>query len=239
MILSGELDIPGCDNWGVEPWSGGYATQCGLEHARDAVVVAQNAYNEQIAAAGRESGVASRLLKNIIMLESQMWPDAAGQHGEAGLYQLSRAGADTLLRWDGRAYIERCDWYFEDCQTLGYDNREPWQQELLISSVMRDANDIALLGDVLVANAAQVDQLLNAYGAADMDYLARWRITIGNYHAGPGLTSAVLDQIRQQVMAPDWDSYEQILGEIQPGVLDYIHAATGETRLKIPTQDAK
>lgn len=237
IILDGRVGVPECHNWGIEQWSGGYASQCGIEHARQAVTAAQNIYNADISDAATQSGVPAWLLKNIIQQESQFWPGAHGHYGEVGLYQLSRLGADTLLRWDGEQYIMRCNWYeLNYCDGYGYDNREPWQQELLISSVMRDSNDIALLGHVLTANAAQVGNLLEDYEGEEFDYLARWRITIANYHAGPALTSAVLDQLRQLDKPRTWESYADVLREMQPGVLDYIRAATGETSAKLPLQ---
>lgn len=241
IILSGSVGVPDCDNWGIERWSGGYADQCGMEHARSAVTAQQNAYNVMIAQAAQESGVPSRLLKGVISQESQFWPGARGIYGEAGLFQLSRAGADTLLRWSGSQYVAYCDLYFEDCSTLGYDNREGWQQELMISAVMRDANDIALLGEVLTADAAQVTRLLeNVAGITSpgdtMSYADLWRITIVNYHAGPDVVGDVLIQMHHLNQEMTWDNFVLTLELMAPGVLAYVHAVTGEIQAEIPLE---
>ncbi len=237
IILSGRVGVPPCDGLGIVPWSGGYATQCGFEYARPAMVVAQNKYNADIARAATISGVPSQLLKNIIAQESQFTASAEGIYGEEGLYQLSRLGADTLLRWDGPEYVRRCQMYeLRYCEGVGYDGRPEWQRELLISSVMSDANNIALLGDVLTANAAQVAHMLDNLGSDGWSYADLWRLTVINYHAGPDLVWSVLIQIDGVY---SWDSFETTLGIMAPGVLDYLYAVTGETQTKIPVDITK
>lgn len=228
MILSGSLGVPDCENFGIIPYSGGYADSCGLEFAREYVQRQQNVYNGRIVQASRESGVPPWILKGIISQESQFWPGAHGHYGEYGLFQLSRIGADTLLRWSGDCYVSYCSELFDDCDVMGYDNREDWEKEALITSVMGDADDISLLGDVLTANAAQVAQLIENYLRESkpgqiMSYESLWKLTIVNYHAGPEFTAAVLHQIKVRDVDPSWYQLEKAIRDLNPGVLSYLY----------------
>mgnify|MGYP006286952351 CR=1 FL=1 len=228
-ILSGSLGVPDCENMGINPYSGGYATQCGLEHAREAVSQQQNTYNDQILDASRESGVPPWILKGVIAQESQFWPDANGHYGEQGLYQLSRDGADTLLRWSGSTYIRYCSRQFEDCEILGYDNREDWEKQALISSVLEDTEDISLLGDVLTAKSAQVGKMIENYWAAAnpadvLSYEALWKLTIINYHAGPEFIATVLQQVDQRRMGKNWASLGRVTWELNRSVHKYMRS---------------
>jgi hypothetical protein len=228
IILSGSLGVPDCENFGIIPYSGGYADKCGVEFAREAISQQQNVYNGRIAAASRESGVPPWIIKGIISQESQFWPGAHGHYGEYGLFQLSRIGADTLLRWSGDCYTSYCSEIFDDCDVMGYDNREDWEKEALITSVMGDADDISLLGDVLTANAAQVAQLIENYLRESqpgqiMSYESLWKLTIVNYHAGPEFTAAVLHQTKVRNVDPSWYELERAIRDLNPGVLSYLN----------------
>lgn len=226
LILSGSLGVPGCTGLGIVPYSGGYATQCGLEFAREAVTSHQNVYNTEILKASEKSGVPPWVLKGVIAQESQFWEDAHGHAGEDGLFQLSAAGADTLLRWSGSAYMEYCSRSFEDCEDIGYDNRDQGEKEALIYAVLEDADDIALLGEVLVAKAAQVDQLLeNYWGISNPTDILRyedlWMLTIITYNAGPDFTAEVLSQIYHRRMGRDWTSIGRVVWELNRRVHGY------------------
>lgn len=226
-ILSGAVGVPECENRGVIPYSGGYANQCGLEHARKKVTELQNEYNEEIAAAARSTGVPPRILKGVIAQESQFWPDAHGIAGENGLYQLSRDGADTLLRWNGEAFLMYCKRYLKHCDQLGYDSREDWEKELLISAVMGEAHNVDLLGEVLTGKAAQVDRLLDNYFDIDpageyLDYGTLWRLTIANYNAGPNLIAGVLWEVDRRGLEFTWNNIRDVLKQMQPSVFEYV-----------------
>jgi hypothetical protein len=226
-ILSGSLGVPECGNFGIVPYSGGYASDCGLDFALEAVSLKQNTYNEEIMRASHSSGVPPWILKGIIAQESQFWPEAYGHYGEQGLFQLSRIGTDTLLRWSGDSYISFCSEIFEDCELLGYDNRADWEKEVLISAVMAEADDIDLLGDVLTANAVQVARLLENYLGVTkpgeiLSYEELWKLTIINYHAGPEFTAAVLHQVKQRDVEVNWYQMEKAIKQLNFEVYKYL-----------------
>lgn len=230
-IISGAVGVSDCENNGIIPYSGGYASQCGLEHAREKVTGLQNAYNEEIAAAARFTGVPPRILKGIIAQESQFWPDAHGIAGENGLYQLSRDGADTLLRWNGESFLMYCKRYLKHCDQLGYDSRQEWERELLISAVMGEAHKVDLLGEILTGKAAQVDRLLDNYFGIDpagevLDYGTLWRLTIANYNAGPNLVAAVLWEVDRRGLEFTWENIGDVLKQMQPSVYEYVRRIT-------------
>ncbi len=230
-ILSGALGVSDCENLGIIPGSGGYANQCGLEFAREKVTELQNAYNHEIAEAAYKSGVPSRILKGIIAQESQFWPEAHGIAGEKGLYQLSRDGADTLLRWNGHTYLDYCRLYLERCDELGYDSRQDWERELLISAVMKDADSIALLGEILIGKAAQVARVLENYFDIDpagevLTYETLWMLTIANYNAGPNLIAGVLWEVDRRGLVFTWENIGAVMNEMQPSVYKYVRNIT-------------
>lgn len=209
----------------------GYATPCGVKTASHLAAVKQNAYNGTIKAASASSGAPPRVIKGIISAESQFYPGALGIAGETGLYQLTREGADTLLRWSGPAYLEYCRLYFQDCVDLGYDNRAGWEKSLLVSSVLADRDNIGTLGETLVANAYQVDQLLENVlrienAGAALDYAALWKMTIANYHAGARVTAAALHQLKQLQQPLTWDNYAAALDRVYPPALVYVDRVT-------------
>lgn len=81
------------------------ADGCGMESARDAVIRWQNRFDEDIHAAAVAEGVPARLLKLILLAESQTWTmPGPGADGEIGPYQVTDAGLDTLLRYSDPAY---------------------------------------------------------------------------------------------------------------------------------------
>ena len=88
------------------------ATPCGYLSAHDDVVYWQNQFNEAIYNAALAYSVPARLLKRMMMIESQFWPFFEGPAGETGIMQITDNGFDTLLRWDGEidpVYLSRSD----------------------------------------------------------------------------------------------------------------------------------
>ncbi len=73
---------------------------CGMSAARAAVIEWQNRYDAEIYAAAIAYRVPARLLKRIIEVESQFWPEWDNSAGEFGMLQISQNGADVLLRYD-------------------------------------------------------------------------------------------------------------------------------------------
>jgi hypothetical protein len=76
------------------------ATPCGNAAARNAVLAWQNQFNAEIFNAAIAYNVPARLLKRLMMIESQFWPYYEGDAGETGIMQITDNGLDTLLRFD-------------------------------------------------------------------------------------------------------------------------------------------
>lgn len=224
LILEGLVAPAGCDNYGLD---GQYATECGALAAFSQVYDYQNAYNVAISAAGARYGVPNRLIKAIVAVESQFYPDALGVSGERGLYQITRDGADTLLRWNGSAFLEICGYYFDNCDLIPYDNLESWQRDLLANYVLNHRNDLTLLAAALKANAYQIDRLLeNIAGletpGAAFTFSQLWAMTVMNYHTGATVTAAVLQQLQQRGDPIDWDHYAAAMERVRPSALEYL-----------------
>ncbi len=77
------------------------ADGCGMAAARQTVITWQNQFNDDIYKAAAAYHVPARMIKRIIAVESQYWPVWTNARGETGMLQISRAGADVLLRYDG------------------------------------------------------------------------------------------------------------------------------------------
>jgi len=228
ILLAGVLTANNCPNRGI---SGQYATNCGVHAVFDAVYQYQNGYNAAITAAGDLYGVPNALIKRIVAVESQFWPGALGIAGENGLYQFTRDGADTLLRWNGPAYLDLCGLYFDNCITMGYDNLAAWQRNVLISHVLADPNNLDYLAAALKANAYQVDRLLSNILGVDhaggvLNYIDLWKITISNYHTGATVTAAVFQQIDELNLPVNWVSFAVVLERVQPSGLNYVNQVT-------------
>jgi hypothetical protein len=90
------LAVANCNGWsGIDPATGA-ATTCGMESAHSAVTSWQNRYDNEIIAAASKWNVPPRLLKQLAIHETQMWP-WNGIHGEIGLTQITDNGIDTTL----------------------------------------------------------------------------------------------------------------------------------------------
>jgi len=228
ILVNGISNAPNCWNGGISGENPQYSTNCGVLSVFGDVCLYQNAYNEEIAQASEGTGVPNRLIKRVIAVESQFYPNAFGIAGERGLYQFTRDGADTLFRWNGPFYLEVCGEYWDYCGSFGYDTLEQWQQEVLINRVLADPNNIYYLGSALKANAYQVNRLLDNVSRIDvpgdiLSYEDLWKITVLNYHGGATLTSAVLVNIRDLDLPVSWDSFATVLEVLQPSALSYVN----------------
>ena len=229
QILLGDLSAgQNCPNNGISRENGQYATNCGVHSVFERAFEIQNAYNDEITDASQLTGVPNRIIKQIIAVESQFYPNAFGIAGERGLYQFTRDGADTLLRWNGPFYVELCLEYWGYCNQVGYDNLDQWQQDVLINHVLFDHNNIYYLASAIKANAYQVARIVNDFANTEtpgdiftIDDL--WKLTILNYHAGPTVTSAVLVNTKQSEMKLSWGSFANVLRDLQPSALEYVN----------------
>ena len=230
LILSGKVDTSSCPGQGLIDW--GYANVCGLDLAWPLVLEYQNSLDDQITQAAAEQGIPGQLLKRVIAIESQFWPDSHinwGAAGEAGLGQLTHNGADTLLMWDSDLYEALC-WplFGSECE-FNYYHLDSWQQAALQNEVMANP-DLEILARALRANAGQaggiIREITGDRPGAFMDHEDLWKAALVNYNAGPGcLRWAVRDLIKAGYK-PSWGALATSLGALCPAAVDYVDQVT-------------
>ncbi|WP_322510097.1 hypothetical protein [Anaerolinea sp.] len=227
LIKNKAVDASACENGGLSTKNEWVANNCGLSLAYAAVIQWQNRFNEVILNVAQETGVPAQLIKNIFSRESQFWPGIYFLIQEAGLGQLTPAGADTLLLWNPAFYDQFCPQVLlpEVCRK-GYTNLTWEEQELLRGALMRmvDAScplcpggidpyqsefSVRVFAENLIANCNQVGQIIyNATGKKanrTSSYVDLWQFTLVNYHAGPGCLSAAIETTAKSNMQLTWD----------------------------------
>jgi hypothetical protein len=81
------------------------ADGCGMAAARKDVTIWQNRFDEAIYQAAVAEGVPARLLKYLLMSETQFWTlPTPGADGELGAFQVTDNGLDTLMRYTDPTY---------------------------------------------------------------------------------------------------------------------------------------
>lgn len=100
LIWFGFVDVTTCNGLsGVNVAH--VATPCGYLSAQDEVIAWQNQFDDAIYSAALAWNVPAKLLKRVMMIESQFWLFYdKGADGEIGIMQITDNGLDTLLRWD-------------------------------------------------------------------------------------------------------------------------------------------
>ena len=87
LIRNGLVDASACENGGLE--TDYTANECGLSMASPQVEYWQNRFDQEILQVARADGVPARLLKNLFIRESQLWPGIYHDVREVGLGQLT------------------------------------------------------------------------------------------------------------------------------------------------------
>jgi hypothetical protein len=177
LILNGIVDTSTCSSGGLS-LSLDWPTACGLEQASGKMIEWQNQYDEYIWLASREHGIPPKVLKTLIEVESQFWPENSRFYiDEIGLGQINQLGVDVLLRRDPAFYQKVCAGVLSDC-SRPYLSLELSQQRLIRGAVasMADAtcpscqygldldkakDSISLIAMLLKANCEQVDVILD------------------------------------------------------------------------------
>lgn len=233
LIATGVVDAASCPAGGL--LENGWANPCGVETARETVNAWQNRFDADILAAAQAARLPAQLLKNLFAWESQFWPGAYTEANiqEFGLGRITEQGADTILLWNPEFYAQFCPLVLDSgvCE-LGYAWIEKEDQAMLrgalVMSVNADCADctagidltyagysIDLFAQTLQANCEQTGQIVRTTTqltpGAVATYADLWRLTLANYHAGPGCLSNAVQETWNANRPLTWSNVAQRL----------------------------
>jgi hypothetical protein len=248
MISGGLVDASSCPTGGMLP--NGYADACGLEVARPAVEAWQNQFDQRILEVSHTTGVPAQLMKNLFAQESQFWPNIFRVPWELGLGQITDNGAETVLLWNQDFFTQFCPLVLsEDACAGGYLNLGENDQAILRGALAlqakADCSDCAmgvnlsnvnfsvlLFANTLQSNCAQVARTIytatNSMAGLVSTYEDLWRLTVANYHAGPGCMAFAIHQAWtfSSNGRLTWEDVKNNLTEPCLGVVPYVEKIT-------------
>lgn len=247
LIRWGVADASVCGDGGL--LGNGYASQCGLEYAHDEMTLWQNQFDPVIFNVAQDTRVPAQLIKNIIVRETQFWPGYyAPSPDEFGIARLSEWGAETALMWDRDFYQTICNGVFSaNTCAIGYSQQNANNQRLLRGATIsyvdafcptclyeidmqKAETDIEVLGISLLANAAQVDQMiLNLTGKTageSSSYEDLWRFVIANYNAGPGCVYESFEAVVSLNLKLSWETVATNLKAECRNAIEYVEGVT-------------
>jgi hypothetical protein len=242
LIENGIVDASYCPDGGIE--SANVANQCGIEAASDEVGVWQNQFDEEILKVSTSYEIPARVLKNLFIHESQLWPGTYPNSEEVGLGQLTSEGAEAALLWNSDFYGQFCPLVFSDetCD-LGYANLGEENQLLLRAALKERTNatcpdcaygidmdmanySVDIFAQTLLGNCAQVSKILrNLTGKTAgqvSSYNDLWRFTLVNYNAGPGCLWSALSRTWKARDALNWENVAANLDPACRGAVTYV-----------------
>jgi hypothetical protein len=242
LIAQGVVDASSCPAGGL--LSNGYADTCGLEKALPTVQQWQNQFNNQILQVAKETGVPGQVLKSVFAQESQFWPGAFKDPKEFGLGQITDNGAEALLLWNTSFYNQFCPLVLDKSQCQrGYVYLSAENQAILRGALavrakadcpscpagldLTNANfSIKLFAQALLANCSQVSRIVyNAtgkYAGSVIDYENLWRLTVANYHIGPGCLSYAVYNAWNKREVMDWEHISANLTQPCQSAIPYV-----------------
>jgi hypothetical protein len=228
LIRSGTVDAFGCPGYGLE--ANGSANQCGLEAAYDHVIDWQNRFDVLIFEEAQQAGIPATLLKRLFEHESQFWPGILSDPGEAGFGHLTSDGADVTFLWNETFFANFCPLVLSSEVCLqGYPQLTTDQQAMLRGALFNQVNadcpacplgidltqadfSIHVFAQTLLANCEQVGRMTRNLGKDSPGNLASyedlWRLTLANYHAGPGCVSEAMSKAWSRSKSFSWESVD-------------------------------
>lgn len=259
LIFHGLVDVSASCNGNSGLLSNGYATSCGEQAARKAVINWQNQYDQAIFDAAARYEVPAHLLKSLINQESQYWPArhlTIYNYYEFGLGHVTQMGADTLLRWNDSYARSFCRQVFtpETCKTP-YAWMPATQRDMLRGSVLQvlDGNcencrggvdlaranaSISTLAATLKANYNHLEWLLRGITSATpnrvFDSGLMWRLTLASYNAGPGCITTAIHQTNNLRVKLTWKNVSAQFDPGCAGAVEYVDRVTVSSRLADP-----
>ena len=246
LIAQGLVDVSGCPTGGLEP--NGYADACGLEMARPIILDWQNQFDQQIIEVGKETGIPAQLMKNLFAQESQFWPGMFRIPYEFGLGQITDKGTDAILIWNQDFFHQFCPLVLmEDSCQRGYFGLTVDDQAVLRGALALQAKTdcpdcpigidlnntnytVTLFANTLLANCSQVARSIytatNSMAGRIATYEDLWRLSIANYHAGPGCVSYAIHQAWQSANTLAWPEVSTRFTDPCKGVVPYVEQIT-------------
>ncbi|MBI5945397.1 MAG: S8 family serine peptidase [Chloroflexi bacterium] len=247
LIAAGYVDVSSCN--GSALLANGYANPCGLTAAQPYLFVWQNRFDTLILKSAVEEQIPAIMFKNLLIQESQMWPQAS-RHvpPEYGLGQLTENGTDTLLMWNNNFFKKICNQSLEkekckkDYLSISASERAILRGATLIE-VRADCSNcagkidikiaeksVAVFGAALKANFRQVDQIAkNLTGRAavsQMEAVEVWKLAAANYHAGPGCTSSAMRATLKDKKPLRWKNISKNFQAGCESAVDYVERMT-------------
>lgn len=246
LITHGLVDTADCPAGGL--LENGYANACGLERARSMVALWQNQFDSPILDVARETGLPAQLMKNLFAQESQFWPGVFRVAREYGFGQITDMGADTILLWNASFFDQFCPLVLDDevCGR-GYLRLQEEERAILRGALAVNANadcpqcssgidlteasmSVNLFAQSLIANCRQVHRtIFNATESIPGEvstYENLWRLTLANYHAGPGCLSFAIHEVWAEDDPLTWENVAMQLTEPCQGAIAYVDLIT-------------
>lgn len=246
LISQGLVDVSACSSGGLLP--NGYADACGLEKARSMVDTWQNKFDTRIIEVAKDTSIPAVLLKNLFAQESQFWPGVFRVSYEYGLGQLTDKGMDAVLLWNSDFFDQFCPLVLtNDGCSRGYLHLQAGDQAILRGALALGARSdcsncptgidlknvdysVGLFANMIKANCDQVGELVTtATGHIPGEvstYEDLWRLTVANYHAGPGCVSYAIHSAWQGSGVLTWDLVAERFTEPCRGVIPYVEKIT-------------
>jgi len=221
LILRGDVSAANCADGGLLPNMA--ASGCGIEAAKEEVIRIQNKFDQQIMDAANNSRVPPKLLKGIIGQESQFWNGWVIE-GEYGYGMMTDEGADLLLTYDIRTFLDLCiPAYGERNCAWGYSNLAEYPRAYLRGLALqslRTDKEFELIAHTLAAAAGQTGQIIrNVTGEEPGDvlnYRELWQISAALYHGGGGCVGTAIQDAWDAEASLSWGIIsEYLIGDCQ------------------------
>ena len=221
LILRGAVSAAGCEDGGLLP--NGAASACGLEAAHIQTTLMQNQYDAEILEAAHTAKIPPKILKGIIGQESQFWNEWVIE-GEYGMGMMTDKGADMLLNYDTRLFLDLCTpvYGIDEC-AWGYGSLGEYPQAYLRGralTLIGTDQEFELIGRTIAAATGQTGQIIrNITGEEPEDVLSYkelWLISIAIYHGGGGCVGVAAQEAYDNEVPLTWGNIsEYLLGDCQ------------------------
>ena len=198
LIQSGMVNVSSCPSGGME---NGSPNGCGIEQARQAMIEWQNKYDFDIWAVANSTGVPPKIIKTLIMQESQFWPGNSHYFfNEYGLGQINDMGIDVALRWDINLYQQVCSSLKLNCNVpynMLPENVRSMIRGALLNQINADCptctngvnmdiahSSVDIIAHVMRANCWETRYILDKNKVTVPNYEDFWKFTLVSYHSG-------------------------------------------------------